>query len=66
MSNKKWHPVEDGLPKQVGRYLIQTSNGIDIDSFHPRSGWHSYGETQYGDTSKSIIAWRKLPEPYRK
>jgi hypothetical protein len=54
-----------GKPQQTGRYIIQLVGGdMDIDSFHAECGWHSYGETMYGDTSKQIVAYRKLPRGY--
>jgi hypothetical protein len=56
-----WRRVEDGLPPQTGQYLLRTTNGYDVDTFHaPSKKWHCYGKTQYGDTSKSIIEWKVI------
>jgi len=64
-SEWRWIESEKDLPKQTGRYLLMLFDGyMDIDSFYlPENLWSSYGETAYGDTSKKIVAWRKLPPP---
>ena len=56
-----WIPVEDKLPDDGERVLVTYRLGVTAASYIGNKMWQS-GNRKL----KSVTAWQKLPEPYRK
>ena len=56
-----WIPVEDKLPDDGEKVLVTYRHGVTAASYMGNKMWQS-GNRKL----KSVTAWQKLPEPYRK
>ena len=56
-----WIPVEDKLPDDGEKVLVTYRLGVTAASYMGNKMWQS-GNRKL----KSVTAWQKLPEPYRK
>lgn len=56
-----WIPVEDKLPDDGEKVLVTYRLGVTTASYMGNKMWQS-GNRKL----KSVTAWQKLPEPYRK
>lgn len=60
----KWTPCSERLPEEVGTYLVTINyhgnTYVCMDNFLP-SGWGLTGWTGLA----TILAWAKVPEPYK-
>ena len=56
-----WIPVEDKLPDDREKVLVTYRLGVTAASYIGNKMWQS-GNRKL----KSVTAWQKLPEPYRK
>ena len=56
-----WIPVEDKLPDDGEKVLVTYRLGVTAASYMGNKKWQS-GNRKL----KSVTAWQKLPEPYRK
>lgn len=73
MRSDHWVPVEEGLPKKSGFYLVWSGSDIEIACFSrekcPRFGldfgWCSFWEKLgiYEKYEKAVTHWMPLPEP---
>ena len=57
----EWIPVEDKLPDDGEKVLVTYRLGVTSASYMGNKMWQS-GNRKL----KSVTAWQKLPEPYRK
>ena len=57
----EWIPVEDKLPDDGEKVLVTYRLGVTAASYMGNKMWQS-GNRKL----KSVTAWQKLPEPYRK
>lgn len=57
----EWIPVEDKLPDDGEKVLVTYRLGVTSASYMGNKNWQS-GNRKL----KSVTAWQKLPEPYRK
>ena len=56
-----WIPVEDKLPDDGEKVLVTYRLGVTAASYMGNKNWQS-GNRKL----KSVTAWQKFPEPYRK
>ena len=56
----KWIPCSDRLPKEIGFYLVSTTDCITIMEFN--KGWISQN---LGSCNWYVKAWQPLPKPYK-
>lgn len=68
----RWIPVEKGLPKETGDYLVTfretgefiDGEFIDVKILEYLPNVHLW--VDYFDNAYDVIAWMPLPDPYRK
>lgn len=61
----QWKPYPENKPRGYGYYLVQTSVGVLNVSFQKVDEWMEEGYWR-NHADMHIIAFRSLPEPYRK
>lgn len=61
-----WIPVEDKLPETKEKVLVTHRSGVTIASLYDSESqiWIANGGKPH--RLKTVTAWQKLPEPYRK
>ena len=61
-----WIPVEDKLPETKEKVLVTHRSGVAIASLYDSESqiWIANGGKPH--RLKTVTAWQKLPEPYRK
>ncbi len=59
-----WIPCEEYLPEENGVYLISYEDAVALMEFF-NGKWFLY-QRQPAEEAGTILAWRPLPEPYRK
>lgn len=60
----EWIPVSEGLPKKKGRYLV---TAFDYDGEYTATAPFNPDDkldVEFWKTSKDIVAWQPLPEPW--
>lgn len=64
-SKTDWIPVEMGLPKQKGPYIVSDTSGcVHLAEFvSPNRAWWSIDYNQYVN---DIVAWMEKPDAYRR
>ena len=62
----EWIPVEDNLPDDGEKVLVTHRSGVAIASLYDSESqiWIANGGKPH--RLKTVTAWQKLPEPYRK
>lgn len=60
-----WNDIEDGLPTIEGKYIVTDGDEIDVASYYQQLGF-MHCECCYPLSLEKIIAWKPLPEPYKK
>lgn len=62
----EWIPVKDRLPDTKEKVLVTHRSGVAIASLYDSESqiWIANGGKPH--RLKTVIAWQKLPEPYRK
>lgn len=69
--NNKWIPCEERLPSEENEdYLICTNEAHVRILLWTKRGWNTFidseGKYHTGAEIKNVIAWKPLPQPYKK
>ena len=59
----KWVPVTEKLPERDGLYIVTLDGGL-VGQKEPFASINYFENGQWDDED-SVIAWMRLPEPYR-
>lgn len=62
-----WIPVSEKLPEKDGHYLVSTTNGMPrVMTGYYNSKRNRWDYFQLAVSITSVIAWKPLPQPYKK